>query len=90
MPRGAAVKIRGDTRDIARGAASAALLISSGPPSTPGGERTHTGRWQGLSRGLQQLRRAPRPRLPDLSPCTSALHRSCPCHHIGRKPLAAI
>lgn len=36
MPRGAAVKIRGDTRDIARGAASAALLISSGPPSTRG------------------------------------------------------
>lgn len=36
MPQGAAVKIRGDTRDIARGAASDALLISSGPPSTRG------------------------------------------------------
>lgn len=33
---GGCLKIRSDTRDIARGAASAALLISSGPPSTRG------------------------------------------------------
>lgn len=44
---GGCVEIRGDAWDVARGAASAALLNPSGPPSTPGGgEKTHTGRRQ--------------------------------------------
>lgn len=69
MPQGAAVKIRGDLRDIAQGAASAALLISSGPPSTPGwGEKTRTGRRPYPVQGPAAATPDSAPSPPDLGP----------------------
>lgn len=69
MPQGAAVKIRDDLRDIAR---AQPLLLSSSPrvhPAPRGGARKPAlGGGRTPSRGLQQLRRTPRPPPPDLGP----------------------